>query len=410
MVHHRPRTSIGHADCLSSVPSHEVKVVAHKSSQIHCPRQDESDQCEISTVTQKNEDDHASTSSEERPKREILRIFQFSPDILSAPIRYQGIIGNFFHSTDSVAHCVSTDFKMSASGTRKIGRNFSTSYPNNLDRRLNELWQQWIHNQKEYIYHLVTKQKFQSKQNLGTFRASFEGMRTHVRKNAVRQFSMPCIGCGLHKLECNVVRQLIPDTIKTSPVAIIVYLKKGTESAPSTQATEAVNPLVKAQQADESLRQVRKWIRNGYTPRHHVLQGVPRLGWQMYNQSAGLYLHKDVLCPNFEPIDCSEPYFLQFIHPALVSEIITSLHNSATAEQLLTYKTIEKIRQRYYWPGFKEDVKKIFAVAIAAKIELDLQRHTGTLSFTGELFTSSTTLVWTFLDSFRPPISVKMFC
>ena len=100
-VRHKPGTSIGHADGLSRVPSHEIKVVAQNSSGIKCPHQDESDQREHSTMTQKNGDDHASTSSEEWPNREIPRNTQFSPDILSAPIRYQEGIGDIFHSTPS---------------------------------------------------------------------------------------------------------------------------------------------------------------------------------------------------------------------------------------------------------------------------------------------------------------------
>ena len=40
-----------------------------------------------------------------------------------------------------------------------------------------------------------------------------------------------------------------------------------------------------------------------------------------------------------------------------MTEVITSLHNSVTAGHLGAYKTLEKIRQRYYWCGFKTDVK-----------------------------------------------------
>ena len=147
-VRHRPGTSIGHADGLSRVPSYEVNIVAQNSSGIECPHQDESNQWEHSTMTQKNDNDHASTSSEEWPKRETPRKSQFSPDILSAPIRYQEIIGDLFHSTASLAHCVSADFKMSAGIARKIRRNFSTSYPINWDHRLNLLWPQWISSQQ----------------------------------------------------------------------------------------------------------------------------------------------------------------------------------------------------------------------------------------------------------------------
>ena len=207
---------------------------------------------------------------------------------------------------------------MSAGIARKIWRNFSTSYPINLDHRLNPLWPQWIPSQKRYIYHLITKQKFHNKPTFGTLRASLERMRTHAEENGVRQISMPCIGSGLEKLEWNVVRQLIQDTFRISPVAIIVYLKEELGSAPSPQATAAANPLVKAQQADESLRHVREWLRKGYTPRDNDLQGLPRLGWQMYNQLASLYLHEDVLRRKFEPLDGSEPYHQQIIPPALV--------------------------------------------------------------------------------------------
>ena len=108
-------------------------------------------------MTPQNEDDYASTSCEEWPNREILRNSQFSPDILNAPIRYQKIIGDLFHSTDSLAHCVSADFQMSAGIAREIRRNFSTSYPNNLGNILSPLWPQWIPSQKRYIISLPNK-------------------------------------------------------------------------------------------------------------------------------------------------------------------------------------------------------------------------------------------------------------
>ena len=54
---------------------------------------------------------------------------------------------------------------------------------------------------------------------------------------------------------------------------------------------------------------------------------------------------------------CHLAYLQQIVPPSLVTEVITALHNSVTAGHLGAYKTLEKIRQRYYWPGFKTDVK-----------------------------------------------------
>ena len=76
-VRPRPRTSIGQTDGLSRVPSHEVNVVAQNSGGNECPHQDESNQWEHSTMTQRNNDDHESTSSEEWPKRKIQRNSHF---------------------------------------------------------------------------------------------------------------------------------------------------------------------------------------------------------------------------------------------------------------------------------------------------------------------------------------------
>ena len=79
----------------------------------------------------------------------------------------------------------------------------------------------------------------------------------------------------------------------------------------------------------------------------------------MYNQLAGLYLQEGILCGKFEPTNGRLAYLQQIVPTSLVTEVITSLHNSVTAEHLGAYKTLEKIRQ-HYWPDFKTDVKHHF--------------------------------------------------
>ena len=77
----------------------------------------------------------------------------------------------------------------------------------------------------------------------------------------------------------------------------------------------------------------------------------------MYNQLGSLYIQDGILCRKFERTDGRLAYLQQIVPPSMVTEVITSLHNSVAAGQLGSYKTLEKIRQRYYWPGFKTDVK-----------------------------------------------------
>ena len=97
-VPHRPGMSIGHPDGLSRVPSHEVNVAAHNSSQTDSLHQDEINQWGYSTEPQKDKVDHASTSSGEWPNRGIQPNSHYSPEAESAASRYQEIIGDLFHS------------------------------------------------------------------------------------------------------------------------------------------------------------------------------------------------------------------------------------------------------------------------------------------------------------------------
>ena len=99
------------------------------------------------------------------------------------------------------------------------------------------------------------------------------------------------------------------------------------------------------------------WVKEKIIPTQNDLQGLPRLAWQMYNQLSSLYIQDGILCRKFEPTNGCLVYLQQIVPPSLVTEVIHSLHNSLTAGHLGAYKTPEKIRQRYYWPGFKTDVK-----------------------------------------------------
>ena len=102
---------------------------------------------------------------------------------------------------------------------------------------------------------------------------------------------------------------------------------------------------------------MRRWIRQKIIPPKNDLQGLPRLGWQLYNQWGSLYVQDGIHCRKFEPTDGRLAYLQQIVPPSLVTEVITSLHNSVTAGHLGAYKTLDNIRQRYYWPCFKTDVK-----------------------------------------------------
>ena len=184
-------------------------------------------------------------------------------------------------------------------------------------------------------------------------------MRTYAENNSIPRISMLCIGTGLDQLDWDKVNLLFQETFRTSPVQVVVYILPDppTKHGDSPVENETSSKFAQAQEADESLKHVRHWVRQKIFPTQKDLQGLPRLARQMYNQLGSLYNQDGILFRKFEPTNGRLAYLQQIVPPSLVTEINTSLHNSLTAAHFGAYKTLKKIRQRYFWPGFKKDVK-----------------------------------------------------
>ena len=162
-VRHRPGKPIGHADGLSRIPPNSINAI---------------------------ETDLPSTSTQ----NEI-------PQVATVINNYQEVISNVFDSKDSIPHCVSADFEMSAGIARHFKRKIATKYPSSLDHSYTPLWPQWLPETRRYLYHIVTKRKNFNKPTYSTLRASLERMRAHAENNGIPRISMPCIGTGLDQLD-----------------------------------------------------------------------------------------------------------------------------------------------------------------------------------------------------------------
>ena len=104
------------------------------------------------------------------------------------------------------------------------------------------------------------------------------------------------------------------------------------------------------------MKHVHRWIQQTQISAENVLQGLRRLGWQMYNQLCNPYIQAGILSRKSEPTDGRSAYLQQIVSPSLVTEVIISLYTSVFARKLGAYKTLEKIRH-FSWLGFKTDVK-----------------------------------------------------
>ena len=161
-------------------------------------------------------------------------------------------------------------------------------------------------------------------------------MRTHAENNCIPKNSKPCIGTGLDQLGWDKVKLLILETFRTSPVQVVVYILPDPETkhGDSPVENETNSKFARAQEADESVKHVRRWVKQKTIPTQNDLQGLPRLAWQMHNQLDNSYIQDGILCRKFEPTDGRLAYLQKIVPPSLVTEVITSLHNSVTTGHL----------------------------------------------------------------------------
>ena len=63
-----------------------------------------------------------------------------TPKMATAINNYRKVTGNVFDSKDSIAICLSANFKLSAGISRHFKRKYLTKYPKDLDHSFNPLW------------------------------------------------------------------------------------------------------------------------------------------------------------------------------------------------------------------------------------------------------------------------------
>ena len=127
-------------------------------------------------------------------------------------------------------------------------------------------------------------------------------------------------------------------------------------AAETPNISETLTSLASAQRADPALKNLFQWLTRGTPPSTHELQRLPRATWQLVNEFRSLKIINDVLCREF--IHKGRPsYFQQLIPASLVPQVLNSIHSSTTGGHLGIFKIVEKVRERFYWPGFQEDVK-----------------------------------------------------
>ena len=127
------------------------------------------------------------------------------------------------HPNSSLAHCVSSDFKLGKGIAKEFLRKFAG---------LNELREGdaqigsvvAVRDGRRFIYNLVTKYKFNDLPTYENLRHALIAMKDHANKHGVRKISMPKIGCGLDQLNWETVKNIVKSEFSGTDIQIFVFI------------------------------------------------------------------------------------------------------------------------------------------------------------------------------------------
>ena len=136
--------------------------------------------------------------------------------------RIREVSGDLFTSTESLCHCISSDFRLG----RGIARVFRRKYPRIMELQNLQIGRGgfvYLSVGGRSVYNLITKDRYYQKPSYVDLRKSLESMRSHVVSRGVSRISIPRLGCGLDRLEWSVVKQILFEVFIDCNLVITVY-------------------------------------------------------------------------------------------------------------------------------------------------------------------------------------------
>ncbi len=130
------------------------------------------------------------------------------------------------------AQCISADFAMGAGIATEFNKRFDTKtklkqhYTNWLSRWESSPSERGTCVLEDRVFNLITKMFYWQKPTYDTMQSALNALQTCISNNPdVKKLAMPTIGCGIDKLDWNIVSQMIKDTFKDDDIEILVCRK-----------------------------------------------------------------------------------------------------------------------------------------------------------------------------------------
>ncbi len=126
------------------------------------------------------------------------------------------IKGNLFTSKNSLAHCVSCDFKMGAGIAKEFKKRWRDEI---LDIAYDSMECEEmppgmclttpIDDEKRVVFNMITKRNYWQKPTYSDFEDALKDMFDQAKSWDAKVVSMPKIGCGLDKLKWSIIEKMI---------------------------------------------------------------------------------------------------------------------------------------------------------------------------------------------------------
>ena len=158
--------------------------------------------------------------------------------------------------------------------------------------------------------------------------------------------------------------KLLPSIPEESEINIEPYIRN-IVSSPSMESEEGHSPaimctddtLLAAQEADESLKQVKEWVKTKVKPTKHEMEMMNsdlKSYWHAFNR---LTVKDGLLYRSWESINEESPTNLICVPKSMQTDIIKACHDPPSAAHFGIPKTKQRIMSRFYWPHLELHVK-----------------------------------------------------
>ena len=148
-----------------------------------------------------------------------------------------------------------------------------------------------------------------------------------------------------------------PDTSELFP-SCFATLCSVTAYQSSGLAERTIPDLQPLQQDDDLIGPILKAVIEKERPSRKVTQGKDRNFYLLLQQWDQLYIQQGLLFRRYEDCHGNEKWAQWVVPLALQKEILNDLHSGAVGGHLGEDKTLNRLRERFYWPGHTEDVRK----------------------------------------------------